>query len=235
MGAMQHLGRGGARDRFGYRGASRLASGPYLLTAGASTRLAAAKGPEPVVRSKGAGVITKHNYRLARIVGASVIALVGFGAVVASAASAATTSASTPPASTAAGSQSLKSEFGSIGAAKATGKTLSLAKGNQGIFAIGPDGHSLYVYDKDHGTKSACVASCASTWTALTASGAITTGVLIKKSEVAKVDGQKPDQVSYYGHLLYYFNGDTAPGQTNGVRAAGWHLLGPFGNVMLPR
>ena len=192
--------------------------------------LGCCQGPEPVVRSKGAGVTTKHNYRLARILGAGAIALAGFGAVVPSAASGATTSASTP-----AGSQSLKSEFGSIGAAKATGKTLSLAKGKQGIFAIGPNGHSLYVYDKDHGTKSACVGSCASTWPAFTASGTITTGVLIKKSEVARVDGQKPDQISYYGHLLYYFKGDSAPGQTNGINAAGWHLLGPFGNVMLPR
>jgi predicted lipoprotein with Yx(FWY)xxD motif len=218
-----------------YLAASRRATGPYLLTAGASTRLAAAKGAEPVVRSKGAGVMTKHNYRLARALGASAIALAGFAGVMPSAASAATTSASGQAAATTSGSQSLKSEFGSIGAAKATGKTLSLAKGKQGIFAIGPNGHSLYVYDKDHGTKSACVGSCASTWTALTASGAITTGVLIKKSEVAKVDGQKPDQISYYGHLLYYFKGDSAPGQTNGINAAGWHLLGPFGNVMLPR
>jgi Secreted repeat of unknown function len=42
-------------------------------------------------------------------------------------------------------------------------------------------------------------------------------------------------QVTFYGHLLYYFKGDTAPGQTNGVGVSGWHLIGPFGNVMLPR
>jgi predicted lipoprotein with Yx(FWY)xxD motif len=128
-----------------------------------------------------------------------------------------------------------RSAFRDIGAAKATGKTLSLAKGKQGIFAIGPNGHSLYVFDGDHGTKSGCTGSCASTWLAFTDKGAITTGVLINKSEVAKADGQKPDQLTFYGHLLYYFKGDTAPGQTNGVGTPGWHLIGPFGNVMLPR
>jgi predicted lipoprotein with Yx(FWY)xxD motif len=128
-----------------------------------------------------------------------------------------------------------KSVFEEIGPAKATGKTLSLAKGKQGIFAIGPDGHSLYVYAGDHGTKSGCTGTCASHWPAFTDSGAIMTGTLIKKSEVAKADGQKPDQVTYYGHLLYYFAGDTAPGNTNGVGVSGWHLIGPFGNVMLPR
>ena len=29
--------------------------------------------------------------------------------------------------------------------------------------------------------------------------------------------------------------GDTAPGQTTGTKISGWHLLGPFGNVMLPK
>ncbi len=95
-----------------------------------------------------------------------------------------------------------KSVFDEIGAAKATGKTLSLAKGKQGIFAIGPNGHSLYVYTGDHGTKSGCTGGCASSWPAFTDHGAITTGTLIKKSEVGKADGQKPDQVTYYGHLL---------------------------------
>jgi predicted lipoprotein with Yx(FWY)xxD motif len=134
-----------------------------------------------------------------------------------------------------AGATLSRSAFQDIGAAKATGKTISLAKGKQGIFAIGPNGHSLYVFNGDHGTKSGCTGSCASTWIALTDTGAITTGVLINKSEVTKADGQKPDQVTFYGHLLYYFKGDTAPGQTNGVGATGWHLIGPFGNVMLPR
>lgn len=125
--------------------------------------------------------------------------------------------------------------FKAIGPAKATGKTLSLAKGKPGIFLIGPNGHSLYVYDKDRGTKSACTGGCETYWHAMTAKSAITIGAGIKRSEIRRVDGQKPDQVMYYGHLLYYFEGDSAPGQTTGTKIAGWHLLGPFGNVMLPK
>jgi predicted lipoprotein with Yx(FWY)xxD motif len=130
---------------------------------------------------------------------------------------------------------SLSINFKAIGSAKATGKTLSLAKAAAGIFVIGPDGHSLYVFNKDQGTKSACTGTCATYWPALTATGAVTLGAGIKKSEVGKAKGQKPNQVTYYGHLLYYYVGDSAPGQTTGTKISGWHLLGPFGNVMLPK
>jgi predicted lipoprotein with Yx(FWY)xxD motif len=124
----------------------------------------------------------------------------------------------------------------SIGAATASGETVSLAKGPAGIFLIGPNGHTLYVFDKDSATTSACTsAQCVQNWPALTATGPITTGPAVSKDQVATTTGQVPEQVTYYGHLLYYFAGDSAPGQTNGTRITGWHLLGPSGNVMLPR
>jgi predicted lipoprotein with Yx(FWY)xxD motif len=40
-------------------------------------------------------------------------------------------------------------------------------------------------------------------------------------------------QVTYGGHPLYYFKGDTAPGQTKGQGVGGvWFLIGPIANVM---
>ena len=145
-----------------------------------------------------------------------------------------TTSAATPTTSApAAGART--TGFASLGPATASGLTLSLARGSQGIFVIGPNGHSLYVFDSDHGTSSACTGACAPTWPGLTASGTVTTGPLVNKAQVGTATGQVPNQVTYYGHLLYHFAGDTAPGQTNGISIPGWHLLGPVGNVMLPR
>jgi predicted lipoprotein with Yx(FWY)xxD motif len=125
--------------------------------------------------------------------------------------------------------------FKAIGPATATGKTISLAKGPAGIFVIGPNGHSLYVFAKDKGTTSACTGKCATFWPALTATGPITVGPGIDKAKVTLVMGQQARQVAYYGHLLYYFKGDSAPGKTKGASIPGWNLLGPFGNVMLPK
>jgi predicted lipoprotein with Yx(FWY)xxD motif len=123
----------------------------------------------------------------------------------------------------------------SIGSASATGKTVSLAKGTQGIFLIGPNGHTLYIFSKDQGTTSACKnAACAKLWPALTATGALKSGPGINVKEVKTALGQVKHQVTYYGHLLYYFKGDASPGQTNGANVSDWNLLGPFGNVMLP-
>jgi predicted lipoprotein with Yx(FWY)xxD motif len=124
----------------------------------------------------------------------------------------------------------------SIDPASATGKTVSLAKGAQGIFLIGPNGHTLYIFTKDRGTTSACKkAGCAKLWHALTATGALKSGPGINAKEVKTARGQVKHQVTYYGHLLYYFKGDTSPGLTKGASVADWDLLGPFGNVMLPR
>jgi predicted lipoprotein with Yx(FWY)xxD motif len=123
-----------------------------------------------------------------------------------------------------------------VGPATATGLTVSLAKGSQGIFLIGPNGRTLYIYTKDHGSVSACVnAACAKAWPALTAKGTPTSGPGINSASVATTHGQVADQVTYFGHLLYYFDGDSAAGQTNGTSIPDFDLLGPFGNVMLPQ
>ena len=123
-----------------------------------------------------------------------------------------------------------------VGPATATGLTVSLAKGPKGIFLIGPNGKTLYIFTKDNGSVSACASSaCAKIWPALTAKGTPTSGPGINPAGVTTAHGQVADQVSYYGHLLYYFDGDSAVGQTNGTSIPDWDLLGPFGNVMLPQ
>lgn len=145
-----------------------------------------------------------------------------------------TTSTSAAPPSTGAQS-SLGAELAKVGAAAPSSFTVSLAKGAQGIFLVGPSGHALYFRTSDQGTTSSCTGSCATHWPALAASGSPTAGPAVNKAELGTANGQSPNQVTYYGHLLYYYAGDLTPGQTKGVGVPTWFLLGPVGNQMSPR
>jgi predicted lipoprotein with Yx(FWY)xxD motif len=173
---------------------------------------------------------------LARILGGTALSVVSFAALGASSfAQASQPNTSTSTTATTAPAANPIAALKSIGRASATGKTVSLAEGAQGIFLIGPNGHTLYIFTKDHGTTSACKkAECAKLWPALTATGALKSGPGINAKQVKTAQGQVKHQVTYFGHLLYYFKGDASPGQTKGAKVADFDLLGPFGNVMLP-
>jgi predicted lipoprotein with Yx(FWY)xxD motif len=108
-----------------------------------------------------------------------------------------------------------------------SGATVAVADGH----LVGPDGRSLYLFEQDKGTTSACTGSCAATWPALTqASPTAGDGVDGSKLDTAK--GQVADQVVYAGHLLYYFSGDKAPGDTNGVGIPEWYLVDASGKAI---
>jgi predicted lipoprotein with Yx(FWY)xxD motif len=96
-------------------------------------------------------------------------------------------------------------------------------------------GFTLYAFEADKGTKSACSGACASAWPPVTT----TSGSSIKVTGAAKslvgVAKQANGilQVTYAGHLLYRFQGDGSPGSTNGQGStafgARWDVLTPTG------
>jgi predicted lipoprotein with Yx(FWY)xxD motif len=103
---------------------------------------------------------------------------------------------------------------------------------NGGLVLVGPNGHSLYLFDKDHGTTSACTGVCAHIWPAFAPSGTVSVAPGLSQAKVTKAT---TGQVAYNGHLLYYFSGDRAPGDTNGVTLPGWHVVSPLGFGMAGR
>ena len=57
-------------------------------------------------------------------------------------------------------------------ATKAANHTLSVANNPKlGRILVGPNGHTLYVFENDKGAASACTGGCATIWPALSASG----------------------------------------------------------------
>ena len=128
-------------------------------------------------------------------------------------------SSSAPSSSTVAGSGST---------APAGSATVSVATGAIAAHLVGSDGHTLYLFEKDQGTTSACTAACADIWPAVVAT-APTGATGIDASELSTATGQKPNQVVYNGHLLYEYSGDHAAGDTNGTKIPSWYAVTPAG------
>jgi predicted lipoprotein with Yx(FWY)xxD motif len=83
-----------------------------------------------------------------------------------------------------------------------------------GDFLTGRDGLALYIFTNDDGTTSTCYEACATAWPPLLAPVAAGEGVGGALGTTDRTDGTV--QVTYNGAPLYYFQGDSAPGDVNG-------------------
>ena len=106
--------------------------------------------------------------------------------------------------------------------------------GSLGTVLVDSKGDTLYLFQKDTGTKSTCAGACASAWPPLRASGKPTAGSGANASMLGttpRSDG-KP-QVTYNGHPLYRFIKDTGARQTHGqgltAFGAEWYVLSAAG------
>jgi predicted lipoprotein with Yx(FWY)xxD motif len=92
----------------------------------------------------------------------------------------------------------------------------------------------VYLFEKDMGTTSACTGACAQAWPPVLSTAGPTAGTGVTSSLIGTTrrdDGTV--QVTYAGHPLYRFDGDSASGQTNGeglqAFGGGWYVLTPQG------
>jgi predicted lipoprotein with Yx(FWY)xxD motif len=114
--------------------------------------------------------------------------------------------------------------------------TVGLAsEGGLGKILVDSQGHTLYLFEKDTGTKSTCTGACAEQWPPLRASGKPAVGSGLSASKVgttSRSDGAP--EVTYNGHPLYLYAGDQKPGDTNGqginAFGGGWFALSAAGN-----
>jgi predicted lipoprotein with Yx(FWY)xxD motif len=120
----------------------------------------------------------------------------------------------------------------SSGASVVGTKTSSL-----GTFLVDSKGRTLYLWDADHGSKSTCSGACAQAWPPLTTTGTPKASGAVKASLLGttkRADGSS--EVTYAGHPLYYFAGDTQPGQTTGQGSNGfgapWWVVTPAGQAI---
>jgi predicted lipoprotein with Yx(FWY)xxD motif len=127
---------------------------------------------------------------------------------------------------------------GASGAPSQTGAaTVSTSQSRLGPILVGGNGRTLYVFDKDQPNQSACSGACAPAWPVDRTSGTPKAGSGVKSSllgTVKRSDGTT--QVTYNKHPLYYYSGDSGPGQQSGQNlnafGAKWYVVAPAGSAV---
>ena len=110
---------------------------------------------------------------------------------------------------------------------------LQLVEGNlDAPFIADADGNALYLFVPDAQGESTCYDDCAAAWPPLVdgvTAGAGLDAALLGSTE--RTDGTT--QVTYAGWPLYYFSGDSAPGDTNGQTLNDvWFVVDAAGNAI---
>ena len=106
-----------------------------------------------------------------------------------------------------------------------------------GSVLTGPNGKTLYYFTTDTPSSSTCTGQCAVIWPPLVvpagSKAALSSGVSGTVATIMRPDGTT--QVTYKGHPLYYYQGDTAPGQDLGQGVDGtWFVLSTSGSTPAP-
>ncbi|WP_431682180.1 COG4315 family predicted lipoprotein [Kitasatospora sp. KL5] len=117
----------------------------------------------------------------------------------------------------------------------ATGTLVVVHDSKLGRILTDSQGRTLYLFEKDSPTMSACDGACAVAWPPLTTTGTPQPGPGVSAADLGTITrADHRTEVTYHGHPLYYYVGDHNPGDTNGEGStafgAGWYVLDPSGN-----
>lgn len=117
--------------------------------------------------------------------------------------------------------------------------TVQLRHTGIGTILTSSSGLTLYEFTRDHTNADSCVkvSGCAQLWPALQSSGTPTAGSGVKASLLSTIrlsGGAR--QVTYAGHPLYLYSGDSSPADTSyvGVQQFGgkWYALDAAGHFV---
>jgi predicted lipoprotein with Yx(FWY)xxD motif len=161
----------------------------------------------------------------------------GIGGAAAAAVLVAACASGTSSSTGAAGGSSAPAASGSAaaGGSSSGSSVITTASASGGTFLTDGSGRAVYLWSKDSGGMSACTGACASAWPPVTSSATVTAHGSAKASDLGTItrsDGTK--QVTYDGHPLYYYVGDSGPGTSSGQGSdqfgAKWWLVAPTGS-----
>jgi predicted lipoprotein with Yx(FWY)xxD motif len=128
---------------------------------------------------------------------------------------------------------------GGLASANSRPAKLKLRNTRVGKILVNGAGFTLYAFSRDKPRKDECVSIkiCISVWPALTTSGRPIAGPGVKRSLIGTITVPHVGrQITYAGHPLYLYVGDTGPGQTSYVGAfqlgGRWSALAAGGRLV---
>jgi predicted lipoprotein with Yx(FWY)xxD motif len=132
-------------------------------------------------------------------------------------------------------STSAPSSAAAPASSSASSTVITTKTSSGGSYLTNSAGRAIYLFMADSTGKSTCDGACASAWPPVIATGQPTASGGVQASDLGTItrsDGSK--QVTYDGHPLYYFVGDTGPGTIKGQGVDGfgakWWLVAPSGS-----
>jgi predicted lipoprotein with Yx(FWY)xxD motif len=106
--------------------------------------------------------------------------------------------------------QSGSSSAGGESQGTASGAVVTLRSSEYGKVISDANHRAVYLFDADHGPTSTCYGECAAAWPPLLTKGTPSAGTGVNAAllgTTSRKDGSL--QVTYDGHPLYYYSGDT--------------------------
>ena len=168
--------------------------------------------------------------------------LLGLAALLAACGSGAASPAAVPvspaavPATAAPATEAPATEAAATEAPSAAGGdavAVTLATTSLGDILVDGKGMTLYVFTPDNAGDSTCYDDCEQAWPVL-AGGSVTAGEGLAAADfgaTTRTDGST--QITFNGWPLYYFAGDSAPGDVNGQGLNGvWWVIDASGNAI---
>lgn len=115
---------------------------------------------------------------------------------------------------------------------------VAVASSPLGRILVDGQGRTLYLFQADKGSNSMCYGECALAWPPLTTDGAPKAGKGAVSAELGTTKrDDRTTQVTYNGHPLYTYGGDSGPGQRNGegddAFGALWYAVSPAGRQVV--
>jgi predicted lipoprotein with Yx(FWY)xxD motif len=106
-----------------------------------------------------------------------------------------------------------------VGAHAARGAKLQLRQTALGSILVNGGGHTVFAFARDSRNHDRCasIAGCNGIWPMVTTNGTPTLGPGVKRSLVGTIKVAGARQVTFAGHPLYTYIGDSGPGDTSYV------------------